>query len=163
LIEPVDPVIETYGPPVTVTVPLSEAQEAELRALNAILTAGDGVLRVARIAGKTVGRSLLFVRISELVERTVLAFSGPGMGAKLRGMESAFLTDLVVAEDRRGRGIGTRLVRDALRLTFAAGLARLTLEVRRENLGALRIYERLGFELRGDGDVVTCTRLVVGG
>lgn len=153
--------IETYPPPVTATAQLTPAQSLELAALNRMLAAGDGVLRVARVEGRGVGRALLFFRITPDVEAMVLVGSQPGFAEALRAGRSALLTDLVVVDSQRGRGIGTHLVEDALELTARAGLARLSLEVRRDNLPALRMYARLGFELSGDGDVATCSRAVV--
>jgi GNAT superfamily N-acetyltransferase len=152
--------IETYPPPVTATTQLTPAQSLELVALNRMLAAGDGVLRVARLDGKGVGRALLFFRITPEVEAMVLGGSQPGFAGALRAGRSSLLTDLVVAPSHRGRGIGPQLVEDALALTGHAGLLRLSLEVRRDNAVALRMYARLGFELSGDGDVATCSRAV---
>jgi ribosomal protein S18 acetylase RimI-like enzyme len=154
------PRIETYPPPVAAAAPLTPAQTLELAALNVMLAAGDGVLRVARVAGNGVGRSLIFFRITAEVEAMVLGASQPGFAQVLRSTRSALLTDLIVVESHRGRGIGTLLVEDALELTRLAALPRLSLEVRRDNLAAGRIYRRLGFELIGDGEVAMCTRAV---
>src|SRR5688500_14554441 len=105
------------------------------------MVAGDGVLRVGRLLGQGVGRALIFLRITPAVERAVLAPSPPGFADDLRARDSGLLTDLIVSEEQRCRGIGTLLVRDALRVAAAAGRSRLSLEVRRDNLAALRIYE----------------------
>lgn len=153
--------IETYPPPVAATAQLTPAQSLELAALNRMLAAGDGVLRVARVDGRGVGRALLFFRITAEVERMVLGGSQPGFADALRAADSALLTDLVVVESHRGRGIGTLLVEDALALSARAGLVRLSLEVRRDNAVALRMYARLGFEISGDGEVATCSRAAI--
>ena len=50
----------------------------------------------------------------------------------------------------RGRGIGTALMRAMLDELRAAGYARASLSVQKEN-PALRLYERLGFRVVGDG------------
>ena len=155
------PRIVTHPPPVVATAPLTPAQTDELAALNAMLAAGDGVLRVASIEGHGgVGRALLFFNITPAVEAMVLAASAPGFADTLRATESALLTDLIVVEKQRRHGVGTRLVEDALALTRRRALRRLSLEVRRDNLAACRMYERLGFELSGPGDVVMCSRRV---
>jgi ribosomal protein S18 acetylase RimI-like enzyme len=151
-------VVETLPAPVSTVTPLSPAQEIELAALNAMLVGGLGVLRVAREVGRTVGRALIFGSVTADVERLVLAGSQPGFADRLRAGDSALLTDLIVVEEARGRGIGTRLVQDALEVARALGSTRLSLEVRRDNLPALRIYRRLGFELDGEGDIVWCSR-----
>lgn len=50
----------------------------------------------------------------------------------------------------RGRGIGTALMRRMLGELKDAGYARASLSVQKEN-PALRLYERLGFRIAGDG------------
>jgi ribosomal protein S18 acetylase RimI-like enzyme len=150
--------IESYAPPVTASAALTREQSQELAALNGMLAAGDGVLRVARVGGHGVGRALLFFRITPAVEAMVLSASAPGLADALRAEGSALLTDLVVLETHRRRGIGSVLVEDALALTRDRRLRRLSLEVRRDNLAACRMYTRLGFELSGEGEVVTCWR-----
>lgn len=154
------PRIESYPPPVAATAPLTPAQTVELAALNAMLAAGDGVLRVARLDGQGVGRTLVFFRITPAVEAMVLPGSAPGFADVLRAEGSALLTDLVVVEAYRRRGVGTRLVEDALELVRRRRLSRLSLEVRRDNVAACRMYTRLGFELSGEGEVAMCSRRV---
>lgn len=137
------------------TGPLTEKQQRDLVALNELLVRGDGVLRVARVGGVGVGRSLVFLRISPSVEQTVV--SEAALATQLRSERSALLTDLVVADEHRRRGIGSLLVEDACRIARAAGLRRLTLEVRADNEAACGLYERLGFARSGDGEVVRYT------
>jgi GNAT superfamily N-acetyltransferase len=104
------------------------------------------VLSASSATGRcSLGRALIFSRITADVERVVLSSSQPGFADRLRATDSALLIDLVVVEEARRRGVGTRLVEDAL-------------EVRRDNQAALRIYRRLAFELDGEADVVWCSR-----
>ena len=49
----------------------------------------------------------------------------------------------------RGRGLGTALIRRVFDEAARLGAKRATLEVRASNLGARRLYERLGFYLSG--------------
>lgn len=56
------------------------------------------------------------------------------------------VTDLVVHEDWRGRGIGQRLLKEAERLTREAGLERLAIGVLVANEKAERGYRAFGFE-----------------
>jgi len=61
---------------------------------------------------------------------------------------------VAVAEDRRGNGIGTRLMEALAESARAAGFSSLSLSVDAEN-PALRLYERLGYrELTRDDDGV---------
>ena len=59
------------------------------------------------------------------------------------------INTLAVAEPVRRRGYATRLLRFVLAEAMAAGLTRATLEVRRSNDVALRLYERFGFSVEG--------------
>jgi ribosomal protein S18 acetylase RimI-like enzyme len=56
------------------------------------------------------------------------------------------VTDLVVHEDWRGRGIGRMLLAEAERLTRAEGLKRLVIGVLVANEKAERTYRNFGFE-----------------
>lgn len=56
------------------------------------------------------------------------------------------VTDLVVTEEWRGRGIGRRLLAEAERLTREAGLTRLTIGALVANRQAERTYRAYGFD-----------------
>jgi ribosomal protein S18 acetylase RimI-like enzyme len=56
------------------------------------------------------------------------------------------VTDLIVAEEWRGRGIGQALLREAERLTREAGFKRLTIGVLAANEAADGTYRAFGFE-----------------
>ncbi len=55
---------------------------------------------------------------------------------------------LVVAESRRGRGIGTALMRRAHEWAEARGLSEAELNVYEFNQGAIGLYEGIGYETR---------------
>jgi RimJ/RimL family protein N-acetyltransferase len=64
--------------------------------------------------------------------------------------EVASVGRVLVAPDLRGRGIGTALMREVVRLGFdGLGLHRLELSVFDFNLPAIRCYERVGFRREG--------------
>src|SRR5215212_8528501 len=56
------------------------------------------------------------------------------------------VTDLVIREEWRGRGVGRLLLAEAERLTREAGLRRLTIGALAANDKAERIYRAFGFE-----------------
>ncbi|SHN46854.1 GNAT family N-acetyltransferase [Cryptosporangium aurantiacum] len=58
---------------------------------------------------------------------------------------NADLEKVFVAPADRGTGIGGRLVSLLAESARQAGIETLTLDVRGDNIGALRLYERLGF------------------
>ncbi|MDZ4702276.1 MAG: GNAT family N-acetyltransferase [Rhodothermales bacterium] len=60
----------------------------------------------------------------------------------------AWIEDVVVSPEMRGRGVGQALVERALTLAREAGAASVELTSRPEREAANRLYQRLGFELR---------------
>ena len=69
-------------------------------------------------------------------------------GLKVGGSDAHVLT-LAVAPERRGRGLGTRLLLGLIDAALAAGVRHLTLEVRVSNAEARALYRRFGFEPAG--------------
>jgi ribosomal-protein-alanine N-acetyltransferase len=63
-------------------------------------------------------------------------------------VDELHINTLAVKAEARRRGLATKLLRFVLAEASAAGATRATLEVRRSNEAALRLYERLGFEVR---------------
>jgi ribosomal protein S18 acetylase RimI-like enzyme len=61
------------------------------------------------------------------------------------GAKSAWLEELYVTPTARGRGIGTKLLREALRTATEAGAVAVDLEVDVDHERAARLYEREGF------------------
>ncbi len=59
------------------------------------------------------------------------------------------INNLAVSHDARRRGAARRLLEVTLREAVRLGITRATLEVRRSNEAALRLYERLGFSVTG--------------
>lgn len=64
------------------------------------------------------------------------------------GRPYAFVSDLVVLEGLRGRGIGRALLAAAERHARACGAATLRLDVMIANAAARRLYENAGFSAR---------------
>ena len=63
--------------------------------------------------------------------------------------EVAVIHILAVSPDRQGTGIGSEMIRDAIRLAQSRGMKAIRLDALSSNTPAHRIYERLGFEYRG--------------
>ncbi len=62
-------------------------------------------------------------------------------------LDEVHINNVAVREDFRGRGIGKALLEHVLEAGARRGAERATLEVRRSNTPARRLYERLGFEV----------------
>lgn len=69
-------------------------------------------------------------------------------GLYLAGDEG-HVTTMAVAPDRRGSGIGTRLLLDLVEAGLKLGMRHLTLEVRPSNVAAQALYRRFGMEAVG--------------
>jgi ribosomal-protein-alanine N-acetyltransferase len=59
------------------------------------------------------------------------------------------INNLAIRPDLRGRGLGRALLRHVLDAADAMAAPSATLEVRRSNIPALRLYERTGFRVTG--------------
>jgi GNAT superfamily N-acetyltransferase len=62
-----------------------------------------------------------------------------------RGARVAKLDDVTIRADWQGRGVGTVLLRELAAHLRALGVARIDTACHRDNAGAWRFYERLGF------------------
>ncbi|MDD2853290.1 MAG: GNAT family N-acetyltransferase [Desulfuromonadaceae bacterium] len=63
------------------------------------------------------------------------------------GERVAILEDMIVDPDNRGGGEGSHLLTGAIELARKQGCLRITLLTDRANSGAIRFYERHGFNL----------------
>jgi ribosomal-protein-alanine N-acetyltransferase len=66
-----------------------------------------------------------------------------------RVLDEMHINNVAVTPAHRGAGVGTALMREVLRQGAQLGARRATLEVRRSNEEARRLYERLGFTIAG--------------
>ena len=64
-----------------------------------------------------------------------------------KGNDLVYVEALAVDERERGKGIGTLLMQDALQWAQANGRGRMALHVLQGNMGARRLYARMGFRL----------------
>lgn len=62
-------------------------------------------------------------------------------------LDEIHINNLAVRRECQGQGLGMALLTHALEAGASRGAERATLEVRRSNAPARRLYERLGFEL----------------
>ena len=56
---------------------------------------------------------------------------------------------LAVSPDAQGKGLGSEMIREAIRLAQNNGMQAIRLDALASNMPAHKIYERLGFEYRG--------------
>lgn len=64
-------------------------------------------------------------------------------------LDEAHVTNIAVAPEWRRRGVAKRLMEHLLQNSLNQGVNRITLEVRRTNLAAQKLYESFGFVAAG--------------
>jgi ribosomal-protein-alanine N-acetyltransferase len=64
-------------------------------------------------------------------------------------IDEAHVVNLAVHPSYRRKGIGRLILLALLEIAQRKGMKRLTLEVRRSNVNAIRFYKRFGFQQRG--------------
>ena len=84
-----------------------------------------------------------------LTARRGAALEGYVLVLTRRGSRVARLYSLAVAPTAHGRGVGSRLLRAAEAAAAARGADCLRLEVRADNISAIRLYERRGYRSIG--------------
>ena len=63
--------------------------------------------------------------------------------------EAAVIHILAVSPDAQGKGIGSEMIREAIRLAWTNGMKAIRLDALASNTPAHKIYKTLGFEYRG--------------
>ena len=64
-------------------------------------------------------------------------------------VDEAHIRDIAVREDLRMRGVGSRLIAEAINISLNDGVIYATLEVRRSNRPAIKLYEKFCFVVKG--------------
>lgn len=72
-----------------------------------------------------------------------------GFCAFWRVAEQLHINNLAIRPELRGQGLGSRLLQAVIAEAAHLGASHLTLEVRRSNVAALRLYDRAGFSQAG--------------
>lgn len=93
------------------------------------------------LAQPSMGRLFVLTRANKILGMVSLLFTI----STAEGGKAAWLEDLVVRTDQRGRGFGTRLLRGAVDWARKQGLTRITLLTDADNTGARALYLRHGF------------------
>ena len=97
---------------------------------------------------------LFQVEIANPISRILVGKSGDRVGVAgyvvfWRVADEIHIHNIAVRRDLRGVGIATRLLASAIALSRPDGARWVTLEVRRSNMAAQKLYERAGFSVQG--------------
>ena len=97
-------------------------------------------------------RSMFAGELAKPASLCLGGFEGDELGGYLivsRYVDAWHIMNIAVSPDFRRRGIATALLQRLFELTDDRSRRGYTLEVRVSNVGAIRLYERLGFRGRG--------------
>lgn len=61
-----------------------------------------------------------------------------------------YITNVAVSPDYRRRGIAETLIKKLVEITFTEGAEFITLEVRKSNESAIKLYTKMGFQIVGE-------------
>ena len=64
-------------------------------------------------------------------------------------LDEGHITNVAVSPDYRRNHVGEALIREMIKRTSEEGITSWTLEVRRDNEPAIRLYEKMGFRIEG--------------
>ena len=67
----------------------------------------------------------------------------------LEGRSESRILMFAVETPYRNRGIGSMMMLDFMKRSAVRGVRRITLEVRKSNIGAIRFYQKFGFQIAG--------------
>jgi ribosomal protein S18 acetylase RimI-like enzyme len=101
---------------------------------------GERLMLLADLQGFPIGQ--VFLLLNQRVTMWQMLTTKRGKPPEQRG----YLYALRVMDHLQGLGIGTRLVIEAERIFVEKDCTWATISVAKENHGALRLYERLGYE-----------------
>ena len=103
---------------------------------------GEGSMYLYRENGKIVGAMALTMYQGD-------DYHAIKWARQVKDDEAAVIHILAVSPDWQGKGVGTEMIREAVRLAQSRGMKAIRLDALASNTPAHRLYERLGFEYRG--------------
>ncbi len=111
----------------------------------------DEVLRIERLTFKTPWTKYAFIHEIQF-ERAVFKVLKidnriVGYGGFWHVLDEAHISNIAIHPDYRGQGLGKMLLRHLLREAIARDVTRATLEVRKSNLVAQKMYVSFGFRI----------------
>jgi ribosomal protein S18 acetylase RimI-like enzyme len=129
-------------------VKIRDAEDGDLAGLNALEARSFASDRMAPQNLKRLLRRQS-ARLRVAASGGIDAIHGYHLVLFREGSSVARLYSIAVDDHHRGRGLGRRLLDDAEAVAAARKATVLRLEVREDNLSAIRLYERRGYRLIG--------------
>lgn len=122
-----------------------------------VLAGLDPALVEMLLSQQMAGRAMTYATLYPGARHEIVECDGLSIGRMVtdRGATAITLVDIALLADRRGRGIGTRLLRTLIDEAEGVGLP-MRLSIDPLNSGAFRLYSRLGFTIVAQ-DTMTST------
>ncbi len=112
--------------------------------------AGDAASADSLLAHGFGNRPLFYALIAEEADHPLGMIIYYPDFSTLRGLPGLYVQDLYLDDNARGKGLGPMLLKHAAAAAQRDwGAQYLTLAVEAQNLGAVRFYQKLGFQPRG--------------
>lgn len=125
-------------------------QPATLADLPALIALEEITFDSDRISRRSFRRWLAHPKHSALlVAKQGLDLAGYALIFLHQGTRLARLYSIAVSENFRGQRIGQQLLEAAEKVACDAGRVYMRLEVRKDNIGAIKLYEKLGYQQFG--------------
>lgn len=115
----------------------------------------DDYIKAAELESLTLEEAWSAEAIAETVKTNgcyLAAFKGEtflGHGGFTFAAGEGYITNIAVSADARRQGVGSKIIESMLEKAKAMGLEFLSLEVRESNVAAVKLYEKMGFTVRG--------------
>lgn len=127
---------------------IRDAEDDDLAGLNALEARSFASDRMApQSLRRLLHRQSACLRVAS--GRGIVAIHGYHLVLFRKGSSVARLYSIAVDDRRRGHGLGWRLLADAEAVAAGRKARVLRLEVREDNLSAIRLYQRSGYRLIG--------------
>lgn len=111
----------------------------------------DEVLEIERLSFRTPWSKYAFIHEIEfensVFETVKVEGKLVGYGGFWHILDEAHITNIAIHPEHRRRGLGRRLLIHLLELAVEKGVSKATLEVRRSNAAAQRLYKDFGFQM----------------
>ncbi len=123
---------------------------ATLDDLNALETLENSVFQTDRLSRRSLRRWLASQHRAFIKAEVDGALAGYALVILHRGTSLARLYSIAISDQCRGQGLGRKLMEAAEQAALEADRIYLRLEVRKDNIAAIRLYESLGYQRFGE-------------
>jgi [ribosomal protein S18]-alanine N-acetyltransferase len=85
--------------------------------------------------------------VDEWPTTTIAETDSKSVGLCMLSLNLASISGLWVMPEMQGKGIGSTLIKNAFAILKNAGISTVEIDTHQRNFGAIKLYERMGFEI----------------